>query len=77
LDNPNNSENDWEADNESDIELNNSSEVSETLEVRSVSEATNVPGLIWPIQESKKKVEKVLVTVNILETSRNKGIKKK
>jgi hypothetical protein len=30
LDNPNNSEDDWEADNESDTELNNGSEDSET-----------------------------------------------
>jgi len=76
LDNPNNSEDDWEADNESDMELDNCSEVSETLEVRNVSAAPNVPGLIRPTRQSKKKVEKELLTVNILETRRNKGIKK-
>jgi hypothetical protein len=42
-----------------------------------VSAAPNVPGLIRPIRQSKKKVEKALVTVNIMETRRNKGIKKK
>jgi hypothetical protein len=77
LDNPNDSEDDWEADNESDMELDNCSEVSETLEVRNVSAAPNVPGLIRPIRQSKKKIEKALLTVNIMETRRNKGIKKK
>jgi len=77
LDNPNDSEDDWEADNESDMELHNGIEDSETLEQRNVSAALNVPGLIRPIQRSKKKVEKMLMTVNIMETRRNKGIKKK
>jgi hypothetical protein len=77
LDNPNDSEDDWEADNESDTELDNGSEVSETLEVRNVSAAPNVPGLIRAISQSKRKVDKALVTVNIMETRRNKGIKKK
>jgi hypothetical protein len=77
LDNPNDREDNWEADNESDTELDNGSEVSETLEVRNVGAAPNVPGLIRPTRQSKKKVEKVLVTVNIMETKRNKGIKKK
>jgi hypothetical protein len=77
LDNPSDSEDDWEADNESDMDLDNDSEVSETLEVRNVSAAPNVPRLIRPIQQSKMKVEKMLLTVNIMETRRNKGIKKK
>jgi len=77
LDNPHDSEDDWEADNESDMELDNCSEVSETLEVRNVSAAPNVPGLIRPIRQSNKKVENALLTVNIMETRRNKGIKKK
>jgi len=77
LDIPNDSEDDWEADNEPGMELDNGSEVSETLEVRNVGAAPNVPGLIRPIRQSKKKVEKALVTVNIMETRMNKGIKKK
>jgi len=77
LDNPNDSEDDWEADNESDMELDNGSEVSETLEVQNVSAAPNVPGLIRPIRHSKKKVEMALVTVNILEMRRNKGMNTK
>jgi hypothetical protein len=76
LDNANDSEDDWEADNESYTELDNGSEVPETLEVRNESAAPNVPGLIRPIRQSNKKVDKELVTVNIMETSRNKGIKK-
>jgi hypothetical protein len=77
LDNPHDSEDDWEADNESDMELDNGSEVSETLEVQNVSAARNVSVLIEPIRHSKKKVEKVLLTDNIMETRRDKGIKKK
>jgi len=77
LDNPNDSEDNWEADNESDMELDNGSEDSETPEQRNVSAAPNVPRLIWSIRRSKKKAEKTLMTVNIMETRRNNGIKKK
>jgi hypothetical protein len=77
LDNLNDSEDDWQADNESDLELDNCREDSDTLKVRNVSEAPNVPGLIWPIRQSKNMVEKVLLTVNIMETRWNQGIKKK
>jgi len=77
LDNPNDIEDDWEADNESDMELDKGSEDSETPEVRNVSAAPNVPELIQPIRQSRKKVEKALLTVNIMETRRNKLIKKK
>jgi len=77
LDNPNDSEDDWEAQNESDMELDNSSEESETMELPNVSAAPNVPGLIQPIVPSMKKVEKALLTVNIMEMRRDKGIKKK
>jgi hypothetical protein len=77
LHNTKNSEDDWEADKESDMELDNGSEVSETLEVRNVSAAPNIPGLIRPIRQSKKKGGMAVLTVNIMETSRNKGIKNK
>jgi len=49
LDNPNDSEDDWEPDDESDMELHNDIEDSETTEQRNVSAAPNVPGLIRPI----------------------------
>jgi hypothetical protein len=58
------------------MELDNGSENSETPEQWDVSAAPNVPGLIQPIRRTKKKVEKVLITVNIMKTRRNKGIKK-
>jgi hypothetical protein len=59
------------------MELDKSSQVSETLVVRNVSEAPIVPGLIRPIRQSKKKVVTALVKINIMETRRNQGIKKK
>jgi hypothetical protein len=77
LDNPNDSEDDWKADNESDMELDNGSEVSETPKVRNVNAALNVPRLIRPIRRSKKKVKKALLMVHIMATRRNKGIKQK
>jgi hypothetical protein len=77
LDNSTDSEDDWNAANESDTEQDNGSEDSETPEVRNGSAALNVTGLIWPIWRSKKKVEKALLMVNIMETRRNQGIKKK
>jgi hypothetical protein len=49
FDNPNVSEDNWEADNESDMRLDNGSKNSETPEQRNVSVLTSVPGLIRPI----------------------------
>jgi hypothetical protein len=77
LDNPNDNEDDREADNESDIELDHGRVVSETLKGRNLSGTWNVPGRIRFIRQSKKKVEKALVTVNIMETRTNQGIKNK
>ena len=75
LDNPNESENDWEADNQSDIELHNASDESETPDQGNGSTAQIVHGLIRPIWPTKKMVEMVLMMVDIMETRRNKGIK--
>jgi len=77
LDNPNASKDDWEADNESDMELDNGSEDSDIPEKWNVCAALNVPGLIRSIRRSKKKVEMTLMTVNILKTRRETGMKKK
>jgi len=77
LDNPNDSEDDGPADDESDIEQNNCIEDSECPERQDVSAAPNVPGLVRPTQKSKREAEKVLVTVNAVETRRNNGGKKK
>ena len=77
LDNPNDSKDDCEADFEYDMEQDNTIEYPETPEQRDVSAAPNVPGLIRPTWKSKRHAEKVLVTVNAIETRRNKGVKKK
>jgi len=77
LDNPNKNEDDWEADNESDMELANGREASQTLGQQNDSAAPNVPRLIRPIRRTKKKVEKELMMANIIETRRNNMIKKK
>jgi len=77
LDNPNDSEDDCAADDESDIGPNNGTEDPECPEQQDVSAAPNVPGLVWPTRNSKRQAEKVLVTVNAVETRRNKGGKKK
>jgi len=77
LDNPNNSEDNCEADNESDMELDNGSEDSETPQQQNGSAALNVPGMIRCIRRSKKKAETMLMTDIIMETRRNKRIMKK
>jgi len=77
LDNPIDSEEDCAADDESDIEQNNGIEDLECPEQQDVSAAPNVPGLVQPTRKSKRKAEKLLVTVNAAETRRNKGGKKK
>jgi len=77
LDNPTDSDNDCAGDVESDMEQDNTIEVPESPEQRDVSTTANVPGLIRPTRKSKRQAEKVLVTVNAIETRRNKGVKKK
>jgi len=77
LDNRNDSEEDCAADDESDIEPNTGIEDPECPEQQDVSAAPNVPGLVRPTRKSKRQAEKVLVTVNAVETRRNKGGKKK
>jgi len=53
LDIPNDSEDDWEADNESDMQMDNVREDSETPEQRNVSATPNVPQLILPTRWSR------------------------
>jgi len=77
LDNPNDSEDDCTADNESDIGPNNGIEDPECAEQQDVSAAPNVPGLVRLTRKSKRQAEKVLVMVNAVETRRNEGGKKK
>jgi len=77
LDNPNVSEDDCAVDNESDIEQNTGIEDSDYPEQQDVSSAPNVPGLVLPTRKSKRQAATVLVTVNAVETRRNKGGKKR
>jgi len=73
LDNPNESENNCEADNESALEQDNCFEDPECPEQRDVCAAPNVPRLIRPTGRLKKKTEKGLVTVNATKTRRIRG----
>jgi len=75
IDNPNDREDDCAADFESDMEQENTIEDPESPEQRDVSAAQNVPGLIRPTRKSKRHAEKVLVTVNTIETRRNQGVR--
>jgi len=77
MDNPNATDDDCEADIESDMELNNCIENPECPARRDVSVAANVPGLRRPTYSSMKKAEQGLRTVTAMETSRSKGNKKK
>jgi len=73
LDNANAREDEWEADNESDIELDNCIQDPESPEKSDVSATTTVPGSIRPTPRSKKLVGMQLMTVNAIESRRNKG----
>ena len=77
LDNPNDSEDDCAVDDESDIEPKNGIEDPECPEQQGVCVVPNESGLVWPTRKSKRQADKVLVTVNAVETQRNKGRKKK
>jgi len=76
LDNPNDSEEDCAADDDSDVEHNNCIEDPECPEQRDMSVAPNVPRLVRPTRKSKRQAEKVSVTVNAAETRRYGGGKK-
>jgi len=71
-DNPNYSEEDCAVNDESDIEHNNGIQDPECPEQKDVSAVPNVPGLVRPTRKSKRQAEKVVVTVNAVETHRNK-----
>jgi len=77
MDYPNDTEDNYAAEVESDMEQGNSLEDAEYPLQRYVSTATNVPGLNWPTRKWKRHAEKVLVTVHQIETRRNKGVKQK
>jgi len=62
---------------ESDITQDNEIKDLECAGQLDVSSTPNVSGLTRPTQKSKSQAEKVFMTVNALETRRNKGVKKK
>jgi hypothetical protein len=76
LDNPNNSEEDCAADDDSHMEHNNYIKDPECPDQHDVTAAPNVPGLVWPTGKSTRQAEQVLVTVNAAEMRKNKGGKK-
>jgi hypothetical protein len=73
FDNPNDSEEDCAADDDSDIECHNCIEDPERPAQQDVSTAPNVHGLVRPKRKSKRQAEQVLVTFNAAETRRNKA----
>jgi len=76
LDNPDDSEDDCEAENESDVKLDNYGEYPECPVQRDVCAAPNVPRLIQPTGRSRKKAERGLVTVNSIKTRKIRGNRK-
>jgi hypothetical protein len=72
---PNDSNDNCAVDIEFEREHSNGIEDPECPEERDGSAVPNVPGSIRPTQMSNRQAEKLLVTVNIMETRRNKGVK--
>ena len=75
LDIPNDSEEDCGADVESDIQEDDRIKHPDSPEQRDMSVAPNDPRLIRPTWKSKRQAKKVIMTVNAIETRRNKGVK--
>jgi len=75
LDNPNQSEETWVADNESNVELGNGFKDTKTPVLHNVNTAPNFPRLTWTSRRSKKKADQVMIMVNTIETRPNKGNK--
>jgi hypothetical protein len=76
LDNPNDNEDDYAADDESDIETKNGVQDPVCPEQQDVGTAPNVPGLVWLTRKLNRQAEKMFMTVNALEMRRNKEGKK-
>jgi len=77
LHNPIDSEDDFAADDESNIGQDNGIKDPECPMPQDVSSTPNVPRLVQPTRKSKRLAEKALVTLNAIETRRNKGVKKR
>jgi len=76
LDNPNLSEDDREADDQSDTELDNGIEDLESREHLVMCATPIVPGLTWPTWRSTNQAPKGLTTVTEMETRSNTGSKR-
>jgi hypothetical protein len=76
LDKPNNSKDDCAAGDESDIQPNNGIEELGCPVQQNLSAMPNVHRLVGPTQQSKRQHAKALVTVNAIETMRNRRVKK-
>jgi hypothetical protein len=72
LDNCNDNEDNWEVDNKSNVELDNSIQNIKCPEQWEDRAIPIVPGLVWPPQRYMKHPEQVLMTFNSMETWRNK-----
>jgi len=77
LDSPNDSEDNYAADDETHLEHNKGIKDPECPEQQDVSAGPNVPGLVRPTRKLKRNANKALVTVDAVETRRNHGVKKK
>lgn len=73
FDNPFESYVDWEAADESNIQLDNRIDDLEVPEEQDLSAVSNVTGLSWPIQKSSTNAEKGFMMFNAMETRRYKG----
>ena len=74
---PNDREDDYAPDVQSDTEPDNGIEFRECPELRDVIATPNVSGLKRPTRNSQRQAERMLLTVNAIETRRNKGVKNK
>jgi len=73
--NPKDSEVNCVADIESNMERDSGIKDPVYPAQQDVSATPNVPGLIRPTQKSKRLAKQVLMTINSIETRRNKGVK--
>jgi hypothetical protein len=73
LDNANNWEDNWKADDESDLEQANVIEDPETPAQQNVSATPHVRRLIRPSRKSKKWSEMIIITVSVMKPRRNTG----
>jgi len=77
LDNPNESEDDWVAEGQCDIEPVHNIEDPDCPMRQHVSASPNVPVFIRPTRESERQALRVSMTVNAIDMRRKKGVKQR